>query len=373
VTSVMGPADRIVERLKTIVEIETPNGEAEPNRALAEQLAKELERNGATVERFDAPGFGMHVRATVTGTQPELQPIVVLGHLDTVHPIGSLANMPFTVAEGRASGPGIYDMKCGVAILMESVLQLLRDGSAPRTVKLLLTCDEESGSYTSRSLIEETALGAVAALVPEPSLANGGVKTARKGVATYRLRITGRAAHAGIEPEHGISAVSELANQIPRIHALADKAKGTTLSVGVVRAGTAVNVIPAEAYAEIDVRYATPSEGRRIDLALLSLGSVLDGAQVEVERKDSRPPLERTDAVVALYKHARKIAKSLNVDLTEGSTGGGSDGCLTAAVGVPTLDGLGVRGGGAHAPHEHIMIEDIEFRVALMSRLLQTI
>jgi len=365
---------RALDRLRHYVEQETPSGDEARARALAATLAADLAAAGAAAERIDEPGWGAHVRARVPGREPGREPVVVLGHLDTVHPAGTLAQRPFRIAEGRAEGPGTYDMKAGLAVLVEALHTLAAAGTAPRRpVTILVTCDEESGTGASRPLIEETARGAAAVLVLEPPLPDGSAKTARKGVATYRIRALGRAAHAGVEPERGVSAIAELAHQILRALALADPARGTTVNVGVVRGGTAVNVVPAEAWAEVDVRFATAAELARVDRALLALEPVLPGARLEVTRPDPRPPLERTEGVLRLYHHARALARELGFELGEGATGGGSDGNWTAALGIPTLDGLGVRGGGAHAEDEHILIEDVPRRIALLARLLETL
>jgi glutamate carboxypeptidase len=265
-------------------------------------------------------------------------------------------------------------MKAGLAILVE-VLQLLREAGTPprRPVLVLITCDEEVGSGSSRALIEETARGVVATLVLEPPLRGGAAKTARKGVADYTLRVRGRAAHAGVEPERGISAIRELATQIGLIDALAAPAQGTTINFGIISGGTAGNVVPAEAAVSIDVRFATAAEGERLDAALHALGPVLPGAELVLEGGINRPPLERTAGVIGLYRQARALAAELGFELGEGATGGGSDGCFTAAIGVPTLDGLGVDGGGAHSTDEHILLADLAPRVALLRRLLETL
>jgi glutamate carboxypeptidase len=265
-------------------------------------------------------------------------------------------------------------MKAGVALLVEAITILTARKSGPRRpLRFLVTCDEEIGSHASRELIREAAIGAEAALVTEPSLPDGAVKTRRKGVSTYRLETHGRAAHAGIEPERAVSAVTEIAHQILHVIATADASRGTTVNIGVIRGGTASNVVPAHAWATIDVRFTTPAEGERVNTALNALQPTLQGARVRVDMTETRPPLERTDAVVRLYDHARQAAAELGFALPEGSTGGGSDGSLIAALGLPTLDGLGPRGGGAHAIDEHIILDDLPFRLALLCRLLETL
>jgi glutamate carboxypeptidase len=262
-------------------------------------------------------------------------------------------------------------MKVGLALMIEALALLRRGGRVPnRRVVLFVTCDEEVGSHTSRAYIEEAARGAFAVLVPEPSLPGGRAKTSRKGVATYRLTAHGRAAHAGVEPEKGVNAIAELAHHITGLGQLAD-ADGTTVSVGTVSGGTATNVIPAAASGTIDVRFPTMAARERVQNELSSLQPVTAGARLELEETDWRPPLERSEGVIALYQRARALAAELGFDLGEGGTGGGSDGCFTAALGIPTLDGLGAQGGGAHASDEHVLLADLPFRLAFYSLLLE--
>jgi glutamate carboxypeptidase len=365
---------RTLERLRLWVEHESPSGDEGRATLLASEIAAALEETGAVVERIPAPGWGVHLLARIEGADPTLEPVLVLGHLDTVHPVGTLEQLPFRIQGERVDGPGIYDMKAGLAILTEALLLLHETNSAPRRqVLVLITCDEEVGSGSSRALIEETARGVSATLVLEPPLGGGAAKTARKGVGDYTLRVQGRAAHAGVEPERGISAIRELATQIGRIDALAAPELGTTINFGMISGGTAGNVVPAEAAVTIDVRFATAAEGERLDAALRALEPALPGAALVLEGGVNRPPLERTDGVVALYQRARGLAAELGFDLDEGATGGGSDGCFTAAIGIPTLDGLGVDGGGAHTTDEHILLADLAPRVALIKRLLETL
>lgn len=366
--------ERVMQRLEPYVLTETPSRNATAISALSQRIEAELGEAGAMVKAFDAPGLGRNLIADVAGAEPRLAPLVALGHIDTVHPVGTLASQPFRRIDGRAEGPGIFDMKAGVALLVEAITILAARGTGPRRpLRFLVTCDEEIGSHASRGLIREAAIGAEAALVPEPSLPDGAVKTRRKGVATYRLEARGRAAHAGIDPERAISAVTEIAHQILTVIGTADPSRGTSVNVGLIQGGTASNVVPAEAWATIDVRFVTAAEGERVDDALRALKPKLQGATVRVELTETRPPLERTEGVVRLYSHAKSVSSELGVALAEGSTGGGSDGSLIASFGLPTLDGLGPRGGGAHAVDEHILLEDLPFRLALLCRLLETL
>ena len=326
------------------------------------------------METVDAPGWGRHVVARLPGREAGLDPIVVLGHLDTVHKRGTITRQPFRIVDGRAEGPGIYDMKAGLAVLAEAAILLRETGSmARRPVTIIMTCDEEVGSETSRVLIESLARGAAATLVLEPSLSDGAAKTRRKGVAIYRVTAHGRASHAGLEPEKGVSAILELTRQIADLWTLEKPEIGTTINVGLISGGTASNVVPAEAWAEIDVRFTTDDEARRIDDAVNALRPALPGARLTIEGGVNRPPFERTDEVVRLYHHARELAAEIGFELGEGGAGGASDGNFTAALGVPTLDGLGPLGGGAHSTEEHVVIADLTRRAAFYGRLLETL
>jgi glutamate carboxypeptidase len=362
---------RLLARARGYVEQETPSGYEPGLIALAEQVAYDLQAAGAGIERHDATGRGRNLVARIPGRELTAAPLLLLAHLDTVHPVGSLAQRPFTVHDGRVTGPGVYDMKMGVALLVEALTVLREHGRAPRRpVTFLVTCDEEIGSDSARPLIEALAPAAGAALVPEPCLPDGGIKTARKGVNTYRLRVTGLAGHAGTEAGTAVSAIAELLDQCRAVTALARPDLGTTINIGRIGGGTATNVVAAEAWAGIDVRLALPEEGERVHAALLALEPVRAGATVQAVRTESRPPLVRNEAVLRLYQHARALGRELGVDLAEGASGGGSDGSLAAFWGAPTLDGLGPRGGGAHAPGEHVLLEDLPFRLAFHITLL---
>ena len=265
-------------------------------------------------------------------------------------------------------------MKAGVAVAafaMRSIKDLGRKTQRP--VTMLMTCDEETGSHFSREIIEDEARNASAALVLEPPIPGGTIKTARKGVGEFELLIHGKPAHAGNDPRAGVSAITEMANQILAINKLVDYSRGTTLNVGVVRGGVLSNVIAAEARASIDMRFQSEAEGTRITEAMASLEPIDDRARIEVRGGINRPPLVRTSEIAALFDHAKQLAAELDYELKEGSVGGGSDGNFIAAMGVPVLDGLGVDGAGAHAEHEHIIISDIPRRAALLARLIETI
>jgi glutamate carboxypeptidase len=365
---------RVLARVRRYVEQETPSGDAERITRLALLIEHDLLACGGAVERFDVPGFGRNLLARIGGGSPELEPVLIMAHIDTVHPLGTLAARPFRVADGRAYGPGIYDMKAGLAVAIEALCWMFEQGRRPRRpVHVLVTCDEEIGSHSAVQLIVEQARAAAAVLVPEPSLPDGGVKTFRKGVVTYDVRARGRAAHAGIDGASAVSATAELVRALARALGLADHDRGTTINIGTLGGGTASNVVAAEAWATIDVRLAEIAEGDRVHRALTALRATHPDAAVVVERTESRPPLVRTDAIAALYHQARTLAAELGADLTEGGSGGGSDGSIAAAAGAATLDGLGPRGGGAHADDEHILIADLPFRFALMARLLEVL
>ncbi|WP_152049322.1 M20 family metallopeptidase [Tautonia marina] len=370
--------DEIVALLRTLVEHESPSKDKTALDALADRLTGFLHSAGASsVDRIANPDGGdhLHARFTFGHTGPDApRPALVMAHFDTVWPLGTLATMPFRIEDGRVHGPGTFDMKGGLTLLL-TALRTLRDLNLtpPRPVEFLLTSDEEVGSPTSRTLIEDTARQAAYALVPEPPLPGGGLKTARKGVGRYSLKVTGIPAHSGIEPEKGRSALLELAHQIIAIHAIADPSIGTTLTVGRAEGGGAVNVVPAFASAEIDVRVSTLAEAERVDRALHRLTPTLDGTSLTLTGGLNRPPMERTDATASLFERARSAAQTIGLSLTEGSTGGGSDANFTSAIGLPTLDGLGPLGAGAHAVHEHIEVDSLPVRAALIATLIQSL
>ncbi len=357
----------MLDAIRAVVEEETPSGDKARLDAFAARLVERYTQAGAQATRIPNADAGDHVQAQLApAAVAQGKPALVLCHYDTVWPVGSLANHPVRIEEGMAYGPGIFDMQTSL-VLVEFALRALRDLglTPPRPLHILVTSDEEVGSITSRSHIEAAARDAAYVLVLESPLPGGVLKTARKGVGEFWLAVTGRAAHAGVEPEKGIHAIEEAAHQILRLHALNNPVEGTTVSVGVIDGGSASNVIPARVRMEIDTRAWTQTEADRLDQAIHALRPVLDGAQLAVHGGWNRPPLERS-ATLALYERVRAIGALLGLDLGEGSTGGGSDGNFTGALGVPTLDGLGVPGAGAHADHEHIEVEQIAARAALL-------
>jgi glutamate carboxypeptidase len=370
-----GRQELITGLIRDLVQRETTSREEARLDEIARFLAAELQPLAGEVELIPQPGYGTHLRARFDfGHGQGARQVLVIGHLDTVWRVGTLERLPFRITEeGRAHGPGVFDMKSGVAIAIEALRAITALGLATaRPVTLLLTCDEEIGSRTSRPLVEAEARRAAAALVLEPPISGGVVKTSRKGVGDFTLRVTGRAAHAGLDPRKGVNAIVELAHQTLRLAALNDFERGTTVSVGVVSGGTASNVIPAEATARVDVRFWTPEDGLRLEREIRGLTPVIEGARLEITGGINRPPMPRSPENQQLYEHARGLAAELGFELKDGGVGGGSDGNFTAAMGVPTLDGLGVDGAGAHAEHEHIILADIPRRAALLTRLLQT-
>ncbi len=361
---------RIMAETVALAEHESPSRNTPALRGLAETLSERLRQLGGTVERLEDTSGGGHILARFPG-HAELRPALVLGHFDTVWPVGTLTRMPVVQDESQLRGPGVYDMKASLAIL-HAVLEAFRTVGLqpPRPIVVLYTSDEEIGSPGSRPLIEAIAREAEYALVLEPPLADGSLKTARKGVGRFTIEVEGKAAHAGVAPEQGRSAIVELAHQILRLDALNAPAVGTTVNIGLIRGGTAANVVPARALAEVDVRAATLAAAEAVEQSLRALEPVTPGTRIKVSGSFNRPPMERTAAIAALFDKARAIAAGLGLNLTAGSTGGGSDGNFTAALGVPTLDGLGALGGGAHADDEHVVIASLPDRAVLLAALL---
>lgn len=355
--------------IEQLVTQETPSSDKTRLDAFANFLAQRLQAAGATVEIVPSAERGNHVVARF-GPNNGQKPALILCHYDTVWAVGSLATHPYRIEHGKAYGPGIFDMQSSL-MLSEYMARATRDLAIdlPRPVTILITSDEEVGSPTSRALIETEALKSAYVLVMESPLPGGVLKTSRKGVGSFELEITGRAAHAGVEPERGISAIQELAHQVLMLHSLTDMSKGTTVNVGVVQGGTVSNVVAPNASAKIDVRSWTQEEADRLSNAILGLKPVTPGATLRVSGGWNRPPLERT-MTVGLFAKAQAIGKTLGLDLAEGGTGGGSDGNFTGALGIPTLDGLGVPGHGAHADHEHIEVDQVVGRAALLLALL---
>lgn len=364
--------------IRALVEVESPSGDEQGSRAVVDLL----EETAGTltcvnsIERIDVPGFGQHflVRAFQQGSATGQ--VMLVGHTDTVHSRGSLSERPWRREADKIYGPGIFDMKANCVLSLE-ILRSLQElkVTPPRGITLALTCDEEVGSTSGWPFLEEIARSRQTrcALVLEPPAFGGSVKTGRKGTGIFAIKVQGKAAHAGLDPEKGASAILELARQTERLHSINKSGSGITVNVGVVRGGTRSNVVAAEAEGEIDVRFSTEAESRDIERILSNLEPIDDRTRVFVVGGINRPPLERTAAVIELYERARQIAATLGFDLGEAQVGGASDGNFLAAMGIPVLDGLGINGDGAHAVHEHIEVENIPRRGALLAGLLATI
>ena len=362
----------MVESVRELVERESPSADKPALDEVAQHLQARLKNAGADVSILPESTHGDHVRAVFSAPEnASVRPALILGHFDTVWPAGALAERPFRIQEGKAWGPGIFDMKANL-VVAEFALRAVADLGLelPRPVVFLLTSEEEVGSPVGRAFVEEQARQSEYVLVLEPPLPGGVLKTARKGTGYFVVEIEGRAAHAGIEPEKGISAIDELAHQILFLRGLNDPSTGSTVNVGIVQGGTRPNVVPARARAEVDVRAWTRTEAERLERAILQLQPVSPGTALKISGRFKRPPMERSPAIAALFERAREIGRGLGVDLEEGSTGGGSDGNFSAALGIPTLDGLGALGGGAHAEDEHICLGSLPERAALLAALL---
>jgi glutamate carboxypeptidase len=361
----------VVDTTEALVALESPTTDKAAVDRCGVALATRLEAIGGRVTRLPRAERGDHLLAEFGCGASQ---VLLLGHFDTVWPVGQLDRMPLIQSGGRLHGPGVFDMKAGIAIAMLATRALLEAGpKLDHRIVMLWTTDEEVGSESSRSAIEDEARRSRAVLVLEPSLAGGAVKTSRKGCGSYVVTVRGVAAHAGIEPQKGASAVQELAHQILRINALQDLNRGISVNVVQISGGLRTNVIPDEARATVDVRVPTAAAASELDTAFRALRAVDSRTTVDAHGGADRPPLERTVLVERLYKQARDVARELGHDLAEGGTGGGSDGNFTAALGVPTLDGLGAIGDGAHALHEHVDIGTLADRAALVAGLLSRI
>lgn len=366
----------IVRLLGEFVRCESPSHDKAAVDRMGRIVAREWQRRGARVRILRQKQAGNHVRADVwLGDGRAAGQILILGHLDTVYPLGTLAKMPFRLAKRRAWGPGTFDMKAGLVLALFAVDALRAAGLRPRKrLVFFWNSDEEIGSQSSRGEIEREAKRSDAVLVLEPAYGRDGrLKTARKGVGTAELIVTGRSAHAGIDPSAGVNAVHELALQIARLMKMNDGRRGITVQTTVVAGGTTSNVVPEHARAKIDIRYSHLADAPKIDRGLQRLRPILKGARIEIRGGINRPPLERTHAVVKLFHHARELMSEMRLPLDEASTGGGSDGNFTGALGVPTLDGLGAVGNGAHSVGEHIVIRSLPERAALLAGLLATL
>jgi glutamate carboxypeptidase len=367
-------AKRKPEMLKMIAElvgIESPTEDrAGVNRCVA-LVERWIKASGGKADRSPQKTAGDLLVGRFGPARSMVKPLLLLGHLDTVWPLGTLKKMPFRVRQGRAWGPGVLDMKAGVVMALGALRMLQDGGLLTQPVWFLLNSDEETGSGCSRALTESLARKCGAVFVLEPAQGiPGAYKTARKGVANYHLRVHGVAAHSGVDFDRGHSAVLELGRQIERASAFTDPARGITVNAGVIGGGTRSNVVAAEAWAEFDVRIARAVDAKRMDRRFRTLRAVDRKCRLEISGGLNRPPMERTSGTVALFQRAATMAAGLGFSLQEAATGGGSDGNFTSALGIPTLDGMGAVGEGAHASHESILLDALVPRTALLAAMI---
>jgi glutamate carboxypeptidase len=361
----------LVHLIEQLVRAESPSDSKPAVDACVSLAAAHAQALGGRVKLHRQRAFGNLLEArfgpkSKTGAEGR---ILLLGHLDTVWPVGTLKTMPCRIADGRLWGPGTFDMKAGAAMAFTAIEMLGEAGLLHREIVLLLTSEEEIGSPVSRPMTERLAAECAAVYVLEPALGRA-YKTARKGTGNWRIEVTGVAAHAGVDFEKGASAIRELARVVEKVSAWTDLKRGLTVNVGVVGGGSKTNIIPSAAWAEVDVRIARKADGPRIERKFAALKSVDKRCQLTVTGGINRPPMERTRGTVRLFREARAMAAELGFALEEVATGGASDGNFTSALGIPTLDGMGAVGKGAHASHESILIEELAPRTALLACLL---
>ena len=362
--------EEMLRCLEAAVKIESPTNCKTGVDRLARFFVRQFRHLNGKVRVLGHATAGSSVWAEFWGEKRGVKPVLLLGHLDTVWDVGTLKRMPFCIRQGRAYGPGIFDMKAGIVCGLWAVRALQACGIQPTSpVRFFLNSDEETSSVAFREQLKAEALEARTVLVLEPAAGGGALKTSRKGVGEFRITVQGRAAHAGINPEAGVNAVSELARQLLHIERFARPRQGLTLTVGVIEGGTRPNVVPERASARIDVRIPRLRDREAIEGKIYGLKPVHPEARLVIEGGINRPPMERAMAV-GLFRRAKEVARRLGIDVKEAPSGGGSDGNFTAALGIPTLDGLGGVGDGAHAAHEHVIIRELARRAALLAVLL---
>jgi glutamate carboxypeptidase len=358
----------MIALLRYMAEFESPSQDKEAVDRLGRFICQAALQRGARYEKHPQVSTGDHF---TFHWGPKERGILLMTHMDTVFAMGTLCEMPLRKEDDKLFGPGVLDMKAGIVIALTAIETLQEEGRYPeRGVTLLCTSDEETGSETSRALIEELAREHELVLCLEPALADGSLKTWRKGIGRYTIEVIGRAAHAGSEPEAGINAILEMSHQIQKVTQLTDAERGTTLNVGRVRGGTRTNVVPEQCIAVIDVRVMDEEEQRRVDVAFASLQPVLEGARILASGSWNRPPMPHTPQIEKTFSRAQQIAARIGLELTEGGTGGGSDANFVAPLGIPILDGLGAVGGGAHSRSEFIQIASLPERAALLAALI---
>jgi len=367
--------EEIAALIQRLVEAESPTDSPESVDHVMDLLI-EVNRDLAQSEVVPSPRFGKHLKLTFGGSgKSQSRQLLAIGHADTVWPLGTLRQMPFRKEEGRLWGPGVLDMKSGLVIFLYA-MRLLREMKIAVNcpVVLLVVSDEEVGSPDSRPLTEAEGRKSRAAFILEPGTGlSGKLKTARKGVGRYLIRVEGVAAHAGVDFQAGASAIVEAAHQIQEVAKLSDRALGVTVNPGVVRGGTRSNVVAASAEIEVDVRAVTESDARQVGERLSKLQALDPRCRISVEGGPNRPPMERNSKIAALFESAREVGREIGLELEESATGGGSDGNFTAALGIPTLDGLGAVGEGAHAVTESVLLERIPERIALLAGLISRV
>ncbi len=354
--------------LKRLVETESPSHDKAAVDRVGALVAGEARCSGASVKTISNASAGDLILARWGEGSGG---ILLLCHMDTVFPLGTLEKMPFYEKDGKVFGPGVSDMKGGIVVALTALAAAISTGSLPRPVTALFTSDEEIGSGASRAWIEKLAQESALALVLEPGMLDGSVKTWRKGVGEFRITVRGRAAHAGGDHEKGRNAIEEMSHQILAVQKMTDYSKGTTLNVGVVRGGIASNVVPDEAVAEVDLRVMQPGEAERIRAAMQALKPVLDGASLEVTGGLNRPPMPFNETNKAAFEKARAIAATVNIELKASGTGGASDANFVAPLGIPVLDGLGPAGGEYHSEREFLFKESLPERAKLLCAILQ--
>jgi glutamate carboxypeptidase len=359
---------QLIELTRRLVVTESPSDDKSAVDECVALVAKEVQARSGRVKLHRQKAYGDLLEARF-GSRSAARPILLLGHLDTVWPLDTLKSMPWRNRAGRLCGPGVLDMKAGVAIGLTALELLAEADLLEREVVLLLNSDEEVGSPASRPLTEKLARECAAVYVIEPAQGLA-YKTARKGTGNWRIEVAGVAAHAGVDFDKGASALLELARIIEKVSSWTDRKRGVTVSVGVAAGGTKSNVIPAKAWAEVDVRIARRADGPRIERKFASLKPSDSRCTLALTGGINRPPMERSKGTIALIQQAQTLAAGLGLKLEEAATGGASDGNFTAALGVPTLDGMGAVGEGAHASHESVLIERLAERTALLAGML---
>jgi len=361
--------DSVIQRIGELVDIESPTCDEPSLSKAADWLVSQAQTIPAitTIERIRREGYGEHL--IFRAFEGAGSPVLLIGHYDTVHPLGTKEKNPTRHEGGRLFGCGVFDMKANLVLILEALRAVAENGASSRQINIFISCDEEVGSPTGRKIVEREASLAEHVLIFEPSL-DGKAKTGRKGTASFIIKTYGIPAHAGLEPEKGASAIAELAKQILEIEKMNRPEKGTSVNATIVKGGTASNVIASEAECELDIRFTDLDEARRVEMGLKGLQAADSRVRIEVLGEINRPPLERTESVIALLEKAKGIAKGLGYELGEAQVGGASDGNFVAALGVPVIDGLGIKGNGAHTLGEYIETAEIPFRTALIANLL---